>query len=59
MCYCFAGHGMQKAGRQIILLNEFDSKTTFYKHIDVESQVRSIAEKHPNSYQIVVFAACR
>ena len=28
---CFASHGMIFSGRQVILVNEFDSKKGFYK----------------------------
>ena len=29
--FCLAGHGMQKNGMQIVLLNEFDKAERFYK----------------------------
>ena len=34
--YCFAGHNMQKDGKHICIVNEFDETTNFYKICDVE-----------------------
>ena len=59
ICYCFACHGMHYNGRQIVILNEYDSKTKFYKYFNIENRIRFIAEDFRNSYQIAVFACCR
>ena len=43
----------------MFVLNEFDPDTTFYRFFQVESFIRTIAEKYRNSYQIAIFACCR
>ena len=48
--YVLAGHGMIAAGKQVMLLNEFNKSTGFYKFWGIEGEVRGIAQKHPNSY---------
>ena len=53
---CFAGRGLLKEGKQIVLTNEFDKG--FYKYINVESDVRALTKK-PNLYWIVIFACGR
>ena len=40
---CFAGHGMIKDSRQVILVNEFDSSKGFYKIFGVEEIIRLLA----------------
>ena len=40
---CFASHGMIFSGRQVILLNEFDSAKGFYKIFGVEEIIRLLA----------------
>ena len=57
--YCLAGHGMVEAGEQKLLVNEYDTKTFFYKMINPEADIRSIATNFKNSYQIALFACCR
>ena len=48
--YCVAGHGMVAAGEQQLLINEFKEKTTFYKMIGIEADIRDIAKTFANSY---------
>ena len=57
--YCLAGHGMVAAGEQQLLINEYKKQTTFYKMIGIEADIRDIAKKFPNSYQIALIACCR
>ena len=57
--YCFATHGMNMSGRQVILLNDYSKNTGFYKLAAVEIEIRNIAKKHENSYQICLCACCR
>ena len=57
--FILAGHGMQMAGKQVVLLNEFNRGTAFYKFWGIEGQIRATAELFPNSYQIGIFACCR
>ena len=57
--YVFAGHGMNVKGQQVVLLNEFDKATNWYKMLNVEAKIRVIAQMNPNSYQLAFFACCR
>ena len=54
-----AGHGMNDSGQQILLINEFAKSTNFYKRLNVEAKVRSLAEMFPNAYFLGFFACCR
>ena len=56
---CFASHGMIFSGRQVILVNEFDSAKGFYKIFGVEENIRLLAKKYPNAYLVVIYACCR
>ena len=40
-------------------MNEYDSKTQFYKLFAAENKLRGFAELYQNSYQIGIFACCR
>ena len=56
----FAGHGILKDGMQTLVLNEYDSKTGFYKLFKAEDTVRKLsAVFNLNSYFICSFACCR
>ena len=57
--YIMAGHGMQCVGKQVLLLNQFDRSSGFYKKWGAEGDIRSIAQMFPNSYQLAFFACCR
>ena len=57
--YVFAGHGMNVKGQQVLLLNEFDKASNWYKMLNVEAKIRVIAQMNPNSYQLAFFACCR
>ena len=57
--YVLVGHGMESYGQQIMLLNEFNDKTRFYKHWSIESDIREIASSFPNSYQVAMLACSR
>ena len=48
--YVLAGHGMNVKGQQVLLLNEFDKPTNWYKMLNVEAKIRVIAQMNPNSY---------
>ena len=48
--FVLAGHGMQVSGKQVVLLNEFNASSGFYKFWGIEEQIRSVAELFPNSY---------
>ena len=49
--YLLDGHGMQDNHRkQVIVLNEFNDKTRFYKLWPIENDIQTIAKKHANSY---------
>ena len=57
--YVLSGHGMIHDGRQVLLLNEFDKESKFYKFWPVEQHIRHIAKRHKNSYQIAFNSSCR
>ena len=57
--FLFAGHGMLYEGRQVLLYNEFEKSTRFYKMFLAEQKLRSFAELYPNAYLIGIFACCR
>ena len=45
--------------KQVVLLNEFQEKTRFYKFWTIESDICAIAEEFPNSHQMAFFACSR
>ena len=57
--YIFACHGIQKDGKQSVVVNEFDTKTKFLKLINIESYIREWASKYHNTYHVALFACCR
>ena len=57
--YACAGHGMDVKGQQVLLLNEFDKSTNWYKMLNIESKIRELAERFSNSYQLAFFSCCR
>ena len=54
-----AGHGMIINAKQVLLLNQFNAYSGFYKFWGAEGDVRDIAESYRNSYSMVFFACCR
>ena len=57
--HLYAGHGMIASGKQVVLMNQFNRPSRFYKWIGVEQNVRDMAKKYPNSFHLVFFACCR
>ena len=57
--HLYASHGMIVSGRQVVLMNEFNKTSRFYKMLGVEQNVRDMARDHPNSFHLVFFACCR
>ena len=57
--FVFAGHGMNASGQQVLLVNEFDKSSNFYKKLNVEAKIRAMSEASPNSYSLAFFACCR
>ena len=47
--YLVAGHGMNIDGKQIVLLNEFNEKTNWYRKWNLEDNLRTFAE-YKNTY---------
>ena len=41
--HCYAGHGMNRSGRQVLLVNEYSDIDKFYKFIAVEEVMRNLA----------------
>ena len=50
---------MQVNGRQVLLVNDFDKKTAFYRMWGVENDIRTLAKNNSNSYSVALFACCR
>ena len=46
-------------GKQVVVVDEFDKKTTFYKIWAVEHDIRDSSKKMKNTYTIGLFACCR
>ena len=57
--FLFAGHGILHDGMQSVLVNEYFSRTKFYKMFRAEAIIRGYAGSYPNSYIIGIFACCR
>lgn len=43
----------------MILVNEFNKSTTFYKFYGAEENMRQSALTNPNAYAVGIFACCR
>ena len=56
---CFATHGMIQDGRQIVLVNQFNSEKGFYRSYGAEQNMRDSAKRFPNAYIVGIFACCR
>ena len=57
--YIFSGYCLQVDGQLVILLNQFDKATRYYKFIGVEKKMRTIAEMYANTYQVAFFTTCK
>ena len=57
--YVFACHGIQMDGRQMVVINAYDKRTTFYKMVPAEHDIREGAKKNKNAFYIGTFACCR
>ena len=57
--FFFACHGIDRNANQHIVLNEFDSKASFYSLQNVEAKIRVLSEQMKNGYFISIFACCR
>ena len=57
--YVVAGHGMNVSGQQSLLVNEYNSRTKFYKMFSLEQKLRWMAEQCVNSYSMAFCACCR
>ena len=54
-----AGHGMSMDGKQVLLVNQFSKRLTFYLTWGVEAELRTQAGKFSNAYFVGIFACCR
>ena len=43
----------------MLVMNEFDKRTSFYKLFKAENGLRTLAEVCPNAYLVGIFACCR
>ena len=59
IAYAIAGHGMSMDGRQVVLINHYDSGTSWYKIWGIESDIRRLAAKNSHAYFLSIFASCR
>ena len=59
LVWFFACHGGNLEASQCVLVNEYDKRKNFYKIWKVESVIRGIAKKFPNSWSLTIFACCR
>ena len=59
LVHCYAGHGMCKDGRQVLLINEFDNNSKFYKHAPTEIEIRNSARLYRQTYHFCIHACCR
>ena len=57
--YVFACHGIQMDGRQMVVINAYDKKTTFYKMVPAEHDIRDGANKNKHAFYLGIFACCR
>lgn len=57
--FVVAGHGMNDSGHQVLLINEFDDNTKFYKKFQLEKKLRTFAKMYPNTYNMAFCACCR
>ena len=57
--YIFAGHGIQQAGKQCMVINEYFPESEFYRLWNVETMIRDLGNLFPRSYHCAFFAACR
>ena len=48
--YVISGHGMSANGKQVVLLNEYNEASGFYKIWGVEAEIRELAKTYSNSY---------
>ena len=55
--YAFAGHGIQRDGEQLLVINEFFNG--FYRFWNTENDIRVMAKKYPNTYSLAIYACCR
>ena len=59
LMHCYAGHGMCKDGRQVLLINEFDRNNKFYKNVPAEIEIRNLAKLYRQTYHFCIHACCR
>ena len=57
--YGFAGHGMQVDGEQVVIINQLNKRTGFYEWWAVEADIRLMAKKYSNTFNVGIFACCR
>jgi len=55
----YAGHGMVDGGEQVVLTDEFDERTKWYRFLPVEMMCRVYSLSNPNIFMLSSFACCR
>ena len=43
----------------MLIVNDYDKKTAFYKMWGIENDIRTLAKNNRNSYSVALFACCR
>ena len=72
--HVFAGHGVQKDGKQTLLVNEheawdklnnttkdkaYEAQNHFYARFEAETITKDLADKYEHSYHLCIFVCCR
>ena len=50
---------MQLDGEQVLVINQCNDRIGYYDWWNVESDIRRMAGKYPNTYSVAIFACCR
>jgi len=50
---------MNRAGTQVMLINEYDQRFKYYKYWESENDLRDIAQNFSNAYVLAFYACCR
>lgn len=60
LIFClYASHGVIQDNQQMILCNEYEKESKFYRLYPAESKLREATSVYENCYVISLFACCR
>ena len=57
--YVVAGLGIVYEGKQMVLLNEFDERTKYFKTWAIEHDIHAIAKSYKNTHSIAILRLSR